>query len=108
MALFVSDVPSACFCRISQHLQVYSSTIEYQKASLKFLPAENYNIPFLGHKNLYLQGSKIALVRSYLRVTQAKGQVEILSFLVKINFFPIYANNFCDAGQVPILRYFEP
>ena len=22
-------------------------------------------------------------------------------------FFPIYANNFCDAGQVPILRYFE-
>ena len=22
-------------------------------------------------------------------------------------FFPIYANKFCDAGQVPILRYFE-
>ena len=22
-------------------------------------------------------------------------------------FFPIYANNFCDAGQVPIFRYFE-
>ena len=56
----------------------------------------------------YKQGSKIALVRSYLRVPQAAGQVENLIFLVKINFFPIYANNFCDAGQVPILRYFEP
>ena len=22
-------------------------------------------------------------------------------------FFPIYANSFCDAGQVPIFRYFE-
>ena len=22
-------------------------------------------------------------------------------------FFPIYGNNNCDAGQVPILRYFE-
>ena len=28
-------------------------------------------------------------------------------FLVKIKFFPMYANIFCDAGQVPILRYFE-
>ena len=54
-----------------------------------------------------VQGSKIALVRSYLRVPQAAGQVEILIFLVKIKFFLIYANNFCDAGQVPILRNFE-
>ena len=53
------------------------------------------------------QGSKIALVRSYLRVPKAAGRVKILIFLVKIKFFPIYANNFCDAGQVPILRYFE-
>ena len=53
------------------------------------------------------QGSKIALVGSYLRVPQAAGQVEILILLVKINCFPIYANKFCDAGQVPILRYFE-
>ena len=53
------------------------------------------------------QGSKIPLVRSYLRVPQAAGQVKILIFLVKFNFFPIYADNFCDAGQVPILRYFE-
>ena len=54
-----------------------------------------------------MQGSKIALVRSYLRVSQAAGQVKILIFLVKINFFPIYANSFCDEGQVPIFRYFE-
>ena len=54
-----------------------------------------------------VQGSKIALVRSYLRVPQAAGQVKILLFLVKIKIFPIYANNFCNAGQVPILRYFE-
>ena len=53
------------------------------------------------------QGSKIALVRSYLRVPQAAGQVKILLFPVKIKNFPIYAINFCDAGQVPILRYFE-
>ena len=25
----------------------------------------------------------------------------------EIHFFPLYANNICDAGQVPILRYFE-
>ena len=44
--------------------------------------------------------------RPYLRVPQAAGQVKILIFLVKINFFPYnYTNNFCDAGQVPILRY---
>ena len=53
------------------------------------------------------QGSKIALVRSYLRVPQAAGQVKILIFPVKFYFFLIYVNNFCDAGQVPILRYFE-
>ena len=53
-----------------------------------------------------MQGSKITLVRSYLRVPQAAGQVEISIFLMKINIFPIYANKFCDAGQVPILRNF--
>ena len=53
------------------------------------------------------QGSKIALVRSYLRVPQAAGQVKILIILMKIKYFPIYANNFCDAGQVLILRYFK-
>ena len=53
------------------------------------------------------QGSKIVLVRSYLRVPQAAGQVKILLILVEFKFPPIHANNFCDAGQVPILRYFE-
>ena len=56
---------------------------------------------------LPVQGSKIALVRSYLQVPQAAGQVKILIFLMKIKYFPIYTNNFCDAGQVLILRYFE-
>ena len=40
-------------------------------------------------------------------VTQAAGQVKILIFLVKIENFPIHVNNFCDAGQVPIFRYFK-
>ena len=53
------------------------------------------------------QGLKIALVRSYLRVPHAAGQVKNLIFLVKIKFLPIYANIFCDIGQVPILRNFE-
>ena len=34
------------------------------------------------------QGSKIVLVRSYLRVSQAAGQVNILIFLLKIKFSP--------------------
>ena len=53
------------------------------------------------------QGSKIALVPSYLRVPQAAGQVKMLIFLVKIKNIPIYANNFCDTGRVPIFRYFK-
>ena len=53
------------------------------------------------------QGSKISLFHSYLRVPQAVGQVKILIFSVKIIFIPMYANIFRDAGQVPILRYFE-
>ena len=52
------------------------------------------------------QGSKIALVSSYLRVPQAAGQVKNWIFLVKIYFFPC-ANIFCDAGQVHILRNYE-
>ena len=53
------------------------------------------------------QGSKIALVRSYLRVPQAAGQVKILIVLVKITFLFHRCQCFCDAGQVLILRYFE-
>ena len=33
--------------------------------------------------------------------------MNILIFLLKFFFPPIYGNNFCDAGQVPTLRYFE-
>ena len=54
MALFVSDITSACFCMISRHYQVYSSTTEYQRASLTILPTGNYNLPFMGHKIPYL------------------------------------------------------
>ena len=57
--------------------------------------------------HLSWQGSKIALVRSYLREPQAEGQVKSLTFFCENYFFPIYVNNFCDAGQVPIFRYFE-
>ena len=66
-------------------------------------------IAFINRQFLIMvtQGSKIALVRSYLRVPQAAGQVKILIFLLKIKNFPIYVNNFYHAGQVPILRYFE-
>ena len=46
-----------------------------------------------------LQGSKIALVRSYLRVPQAAGQVKILIFLVKINFLPCMPIFFVMQGK---------
>ena len=76
------------------------------KCKVKLLVNKILSILF--NKRKYaMQGSKIALVRLYLQVPQAAGQVKILIFLVKNKFFPIYANNFCDAGQVPILRYFE-
>ena len=55
-----------------------------------------------------MQGLKIAFLCSYLQVSHAAGQVKDLIFLMKTTFFPyIYDNNFCDAGQVHILRYFE-
>ena len=34
------------------------------------------------------QGSKLTLIRSYLQVPQAAGQVKILIFLVKTTFLP--------------------
>ena len=45
------------------------------------------------------QGSKIALVRSYLRVPQAAGQAKILIFLVKIKFFPYMPIFFAMQGK---------
>ena len=47
----------------------------------------------------YLQGSKIVLVRSYLRVPQAAGQVNILIFLLKINFSPCMPIHFVMQGK---------
>ena len=51
-------------------------------------------------KNYYqLQGSKIVLVRLYLRVSQAAGQVNILIFLLKIKFSPCMPINFVMQGK---------
>ena len=47
----------------------------------------------------YDQGSKIVLVRSYLRVSQAAGQVNILIFLMKIKFSPCMPINFVMQGK---------
>ena len=48
---------------------------------------------------VYWQGSKIVLVRSYLRVSQAAGQVNILIFLLKIKFSPCMPINFVMQGK---------
>ena len=45
------------------------------------------------------QGSKIVLARSYLRVSQAAGQVNILIFLLKIKFSPCMPINFVMQGK---------
>ena len=50
-------------------------------------------------ERLLLQGSKIVLVRSYLRVSQAAGQVNILIFLLKIKFSPCMTINFVMQGK---------
>ena len=46
-----------------------------------------------------MQGSKIVLVRSYLRVSQAAGQVNILIFLLKIKFSPCMPINLVMQGK---------
>ena len=45
------------------------------------------------------QGSKIVLIRSYLRVSRAAGQVNILIFLLKIKFSPCMPINFVMQGK---------
>ena len=45
------------------------------------------------------QGSKIALVRSYLRVPQAAGQVKSLVFLLKIKLSPCMPIYFVMQGK---------
>ena len=54
MALFARDITSTCFCRISQHQHVYSSTTVYQRASLRILQAENYDLHFMLPEKLTL------------------------------------------------------
>ena len=49
--------------------------------------------------NLCWQGSKIVLARSYLRASQAAGQVNILIFLLKIKFSPCMPINFVMQGK---------
>ena len=49
--------------------------------------------------NIRRQGSKIVLVRSYSRVSQAAGQVNILIFLRKIKFSPCMPINFVMQGK---------
>ena len=67
MALFMSGLSSACFCRISQQYQVYSSTTEYRRASLTILSTKKYNLPFMGHKNPYLSSLSSAC---FCRISQ--------------------------------------
>ena len=56
------------------------------------LNTPNRRYKFAVHIRARKKKPKIALVRSYLRVPQAAGQVKILIFLVKINLFPMYTN----------------
>ena len=48
---------------------------------------------------MYRQGSKIPLVRSFLRVPQNAGQVKILIFLVKIKIFPYMSLIYAMQGK---------
>ena len=74
-----------------------------QKNHLKRLAKQHLTLCTLVHSEdpdeMQHQGSKIALVRSYLRVPKAAGQVEILILLMKMKYFPIYANNFVMQGK---------
>ena len=51
------------------------------------------------HFFLHHQGSKIALVRSYLRVPKAAGQVKILKLLMKIKIYPYMPIIFVMQGK---------
>ena len=51
-----------------------------------------------------LENSTRALIFTSASGCRASENFDIYS---KYYFFPMYANILCDAGQVPILRYFE-
>ena len=79
---------SPCACTVIMSICVFSGDIQDTQPSTCFT-----------HFSMCLQGSKIALVRTYLRVPQAAGQVEFFIFLVKINLFPMYTNIFAMQGK---------
>ena len=54
---------------------------------------------YLHTVSMGVQGSKIVLVRSYLRVSQAAGQVNFLIFLLKIKFSTCMPINFVMQGK---------
>ena len=61
-----------------------------------------HNIPFEKTDQLNilcLQGLKIALVHSYLRVSEAAGQVKILIFLLKIKLSTYISKFFVMLGK---------
>ena len=86
MALFVSYILSACFCMISRHYQVYSSTTEYQRASLTILPTGNYNLPFMGHKIPYLS----SLIVTCHQSSRLYGVLQILEGVSTQNSLPFW------------------
>ena len=53
---------------------MYSSTTEYQRASLTILPTINYNLPFIGHKIPYLSSLLVTCNQS----SRLYGVVSIL------------------------------
>ena len=96
MALFVSDITSACFCMISRHYQVYSSTTEYQRAFLTILPTENYNLPFMGHKIPYLSSLLVTCHQS----SRLYGVFKLAQEKHRVASTPELATNFIDYKQM--------
>ena len=52
-----------------------------------------------------LEKSKCPLI--FTSASGYKASETLDDFQCKLTFFANYANNFCDARQVPILRYFK-
>ena len=80
-----------------EHLLEVLSLKEVAHARLSLFMSKCH---IVGNHMSQLQGSKIALVRSYLRVPQAAGQVKILVFLLKkIICFPYIPIIFVIQGK---------
>ena len=88
--------------RLSVPVSIWNAlTLPKTKMNIQLImPAQKlYYVACLLNKLYAYQGSKIALVSSYLRVAQAAGQVKILIFLVKIIFFPYMPIFFVMQGE---------